>query len=118
MSDGTDDTLPPPDELEGEAKREWARLAAELSATGRLAKTDRALLMVYVTVWAVHRAAATAVLAEGATTILPNRYPATTKEYDVMVKTAQQLRALLKEMGLTPASRPKTQTPDDQELDI
>ena len=118
MSAPSDNHPEPPEGLAGEALCEWNRIVSELESSNRLEKIDRAIIGVYVDVWSAHSKAARNVRNKGPTWTAPNGWVLPTPSYNVMMKTAQQLRALLKEMGLTPSSRPKSKPPADEELDV
>jgi len=106
----------PPEELDGEALLEWERVCAELDAAGTLDKTDRAVLTLYAQTWATHHAAARAVAQHGAVIKWPNGMPGPSPFYRVMKETAAQLRGLLNDLGLTPASRKTSTAGEEEEL--
>ena len=94
-----------PEDIDGESLLEWERIVKELDANGSLARTDRALITVYVETWAVHRQAARRVANEGSVLEYSNGNLGPSPYFKVMKETGVQLRRLLKDMQLTPSSR-------------
>ena len=105
----------PPEEIEGEALLEWHRVCDELEAAGRLDKADRAVLTVYVEIWAVHRAATAAVAKYGPVIKFHTGVPAQSPFYKTQRETATLLRRLLADLGLTPAARGKGATSNEED---
>lgn len=105
----------PPDGLDAEAVKEWARICKELG--DRLDKTDRAIMSVYVRTWAVWNKMAVIVETDGPVVMLPNNWPGQSPEYKVMSETAKLLDKLLGSMGLTPAARGKVKAPEPPKAD-
>jgi P27 family predicted phage terminase small subunit len=97
--------LKPPEEIEGEALLEWHRITAELRAIGRLEKVDRSLLVLYVQEWSVHHEAARVVAREGPVKEHSNGTVGPHPARQVMKDAAAQLRRMLNDMELTPATR-------------
>jgi P27 family predicted phage terminase small subunit len=109
----------PPEEIEDEARLEWDRVCDELDSAGRLATTDRAILHVYVELWALHRRAVRQVTVHGFTTTYSNDNVGLSPAYNAMKDSARQLRTLLNDLGLTPAKRgkgPNQEADDDLPL--
>jgi P27 family predicted phage terminase small subunit len=97
----------PSAELNGEALAEWNRVCDELAVLGRLDKADRAILTLYVQVWATNQAAQRDVFQWGSTVKYSNGNVGQAPFYKVAKETAAQLRGLLADLGLTPAIRAK-----------
>lgn len=109
----------PPEDIDGEALLEWHRIVDELDSQGALARTDRALLTIYVETWAAHRIAARRVASEGAVKEYINGNDGPSPYFKVMKETAVQLRRILKDLMLTPSSRRSTEGAVEMEdLDI
>jgi P27 family predicted phage terminase small subunit len=109
----------PPEHLENEALLEWERIVGELEAAGKLDTTDRAILTVYAETWAAFQAAAKHVAEHGAVIRHQNQLPMRNPFFTVQKETGAQLRALLNDLGLTPASRKAANAEgDDSELDL
>lgn len=95
----------PPEELDGEPLLEWHRVCGELEAAGRLEKTDRAILVLYVETWAAWRAVSTGVTKFGAVIKFPNGVTGASPFAKLQKEYGTQLRGLLNDLGLTPAAR-------------
>lgn len=110
---------PPPEDLDGEALLEWQRACDELEADGQLAKTDRAILTLYVHTWATWQTARRHVEQFGIVVKFPNGYPGLSPFYLVAKDCESKLQKLLQDLGLTPSTRkPKGNADDIGELDI
>lgn len=118
--------LPCPAYLQGEARAEWRRMTRELHRLGVLARTDRAALELYCTVYARWRAveakldelAGPKVEAVG----LANWVIATESGYETMTvyltianKCITQMKQLLTEFGATPSSRNRVRAEQPKE---
>ena len=101
----TDNRPQPPEHLADEALIEWERVCDELAANGTLMKTDRAILIVYCETWATYVKATQGVVRFGPVIKYPNGITAPSPFYKVQSETANKLKGLLRELGLTPASR-------------
>lgn len=107
----------PPEELEGEALLEWGRICDELAAAGRLDKTDRAILVLYVEQWSGFRAATRGVTKHGAVIKFSNKNLGLSPFFKAQKEYAKALRGLLADMGLNPTARGKgTDEPEDEDL--
>ncbi len=95
----------PPEDMDGEALLEWHRVCAEMRSVGKLEACDRALLVLYTETWAVNRTASRIVAKRGPVGKLPNDVVCQTPFYKTQRETTAQLRRLLSDLGLTPASR-------------
>lgn len=105
-----------PESLDGEALLEWMRICAELDSIGKLAKTDRAIITLYVQTWAIWSGAVKMVAEFGPIIqafgqARPNPYLRVVKEFGPL------MRGLCTDLGLTPASRGVEQKASD-ELEI
>lgn len=94
-----------PSHLCPEGKKEWKRMVKELAVLGLITKIDRAALAAYCTCWAKYVEASlgireTGYLVESKTGVLRSN-PLVT----VQNKAIEQMKALLIEFGMTPASR-------------
>ena len=111
-----------PSWLNGEARREWQRVAPKLTALGLLTELDRTALTAFCVAWAHLREAEAAVQRDGLTVPgyrgAPRKHPALT----VINQATQQLRAWALELGLTPSARSRLDLPppedDDAEDDL
>jgi P27 family predicted phage terminase small subunit len=109
----------PPEHLADEALLEWHRIVDELDSAGRIDKTDRALLSIYVETWAVHYEASRRVAEHGAVIKYSNGVVGQSPFYKTQRETAAQLRGLLNDMGLTPTARGKApSTEEDDNLNF
>lgn len=108
----------PPPEISGEALLEWERICDELSSAGRLDVADRSILVLYCETWEVYRQAMRGVIAHGAIVKHHNGVAGESPFYKVSRQTSLQLRRLLTDMGLTPASRGKIRTAEETPAEI
>lgn len=107
-----------PEDLEGEALLEWDRICVELDTVGRLDPSARALLIIYVAAWELHHYAMMHVRKHGAVVKHHNGVPGPNPYYKVSRETANQLRAILVEMGLTPATAAKGRKSEPEPMEI
>jgi P27 family predicted phage terminase small subunit len=103
----------PPETLDGEGLLEWHRIVDELDDAGRLDKADRALLTLYAQTWEQYQAAIRGVAKYGAV-IKYTSNVGPSPHYKVAKELAAQLRGLLNDLGLTPASRKLDAAAQDQ----
>lgn len=94
-----------PKHLEGEARREYRRLAKLLEGLGLVSELDRAALAAYATAWARWIEAEQALKAEGPVVKAPSGYPVQNPWLPVANRAIAQVVKLLAEFGLTPAAR-------------
>lgn len=94
-----------PDHLDGEARKEWYRIGKQLVKLGLLSTIDRAALAGYCTTWGRWVEAEEALKKSG--TVVKNKdgYPILSPYLVVANHALAQMRVLLTEFGLTPASR-------------
>jgi P27 family predicted phage terminase small subunit len=93
--------------LDGEALLEWERVIEEMEAAGRLDKTDRAMISIYVRTWATHQVASRHVEQFGPVIKHSNGVVGENPFFKVQKATAVMLNKMLNDMGLTPAARGK-----------
>jgi P27 family predicted phage terminase small subunit len=103
--------------LDGEAKKEWKRLVAELAEVGLITGLDRGLLAAYCLAYALWVEAVSSIERYGTMIKSPNGFPmqspyvaVANKQVDIMVRIAA-------EFGMTPSSRTRIRvgesTPED-----
>lgn len=102
----------PPDHLNAEACAEWRRVVEGYRGARIFSIVDRAALATYCTLWAVHVDAvrqinAHGVIKRGAGSNARSKVTGevTSPYFRIMRETAEQMRAYMREIGLTPASR-------------
>lgn len=114
-----------PAHLDGEAKKEWRRISAELERYGLISGVDRAALAMYCTAWGRY-VQAEAMIAEqaaaspkGAGLLIksPNGFPVQSPWLSISNRAIEQCKALLAEFGMSPAMRSRVratrpETPD------
>ena len=91
--------------LDGEARKEWQRLAPELGGLGLLTRLDRGMLAAYCQAHALWVEAVSSIARYGTMVKSPNGFPmqspyvaVANKQVDIMVRIAAEL-------GMTPSSR-------------
>lgn len=94
-----------PTELSPIAKREWKRVAKQLSAMGLLTTIDRAALALYCDAYGRWLEAITALRQYGVVIKSPNGYPIQSPYVAIANKCGEQVRLLLAEFGMSPAAR-------------
>ena len=106
--------------LRKEAKREWIRIVPELTGLGLLSKIDRTALAGYCQTFAKWRQAEEFLEEHGFTYQIPKRdeageivglYIQQFPQVSIAKACIEQLRALLTEFGMTPASRVRLEVP-------
>ena len=95
----------PPAHLSAEAKREWWRLGKQLAALGLMTSIDRGALAMYCQAWARWLEAEQALKTYGVMVKSPNGFPMQSPYLAVANKAMEQIRAMLTEFGMSPASR-------------
>jgi len=106
-----------PPQLQGEARQEWERVADELEPLGLLAKVDRAALALYCDAWGRWVEATEALRQYGLVIKSPSGYPMQSPYLAIASKAADQMRLLLGEFGMSPASRTRVQATQPDEDD-
>lgn len=106
-----------PAHLQGEARREWRRMAKKLFALGLLTEIDGTALALYCQAWARWVEAEEEVRKLGAIVKSPNGYPIQNPYLSVANRAMRDLRAMLVEFGMTPSSRSRVQVNRNDEGD-
>ena len=107
-----------PDHLAGEARKEWRRASKLLAQLGLLTAIDRAALAMYCESWGRWVEAERAMQEYGVMMKSPNGFPMQSPYLAVANKAMEQMRQLLAEFGMSPASRTRVAAVDfDAELD-
>jgi P27 family predicted phage terminase small subunit len=106
-----------PDELSPAAKKEWERIAPELAALGLLAGIDRSALALYAEAYARWLDAIQALQKYGTVVKSPNGFPIQSPYVALANKAGEQVRLLLAEFGMTPASRSRVHAMTVEEED-
>lgn len=94
-----------PDHLDVGARREWKRLSAQLVGCGLLTDLDRDVLSMYCTAFSRWVAAERTVQRKGTVLLTAKGYPIVSPYLSIANKAFEQMRALLSELGLSPAAR-------------
>ena len=94
-----------PSHLSAEAKKEWHRIAPELAAVGLITRIDRAALAMYCEAWGRWLEAEDALRKYGVMVKSPSGFPMQSPYLAVANKAMEQMRGLLTEFGMSPASR-------------
>ena len=106
------DVLPKcPPVLQGEAKREWRRMAKKLHDAGLLSEIDGAALTTYCLTWARLMDAEEKLRTIGAVVKTPNGWLAHSPYLAIATKATEQLVRILVEFGMTPSSRSRIHVP-------
>jgi P27 family predicted phage terminase small subunit len=102
-----------PEQLNEEARREWARVVGELEANGLITRLDRAALAGYCMAWS-HWIDAEVKLREfGAVLKSPTKgFPILSPYWTIANTALKQMRDLLSEFGMSPASRTRVEAVD------
>ena len=110
-----------PESLSKAAKEEWKRLIKTLGRVGLTTKCDRSALILYCEAWAIWSDAVANIQAHGSV-ISDNGIPKLSPYIRVADIHFKQMLPMIKEFGMTPASRtriqvnePKNKEPDDLE---
>jgi P27 family predicted phage terminase small subunit len=94
----------PPEGLSEEATLEFHRVCDALDDAGRLGSADQSHLTLYAQTWDVHQRAMAQVAADGPVTTYSNGMKGPSPYWKVAREAATQLRRLMNDLGLTPAS--------------
>ena len=94
-----------PDELSPAAKAEWKRVSRQLLNLGLLTEIDRAALAAYCQAWGQWMDAVTQLQRTGAVVKAPSGYPILNPYLTVANQAYAQMKAMLTEFGMSPASR-------------
>jgi len=106
-----------PTGLTDEAKREWRRVARPLFDLGLLTELDKNTLALYCELVGRYERAQAVLLEKGDTFIQPNGVPKQRPEYYIMKDCLKEIRAFIKQFGLSPAARMRMELPEPQEPD-
>jgi P27 family predicted phage terminase small subunit len=104
-----------PVELGPVARREWDRLAVELSALRILTNLDRAALAAYCGAYAMWAEATEAIQKYGTMVKSPTGYPQQSPYVSIANRQAEIMMRIASEFGFTPASRSRISTPSANE---
>ncbi len=99
-----------PDELQGEARKEFYRLTREMESIGVLAKSDRGAITLWCRSWAQHEEASAKIAATGLVVKSPNGFAVLNPYLTVQRRAAEVLLRLAREFGLTPSARASVRT--------
>ena len=94
-----------PDELDELAKREWARLGAELAEHDQLASIDRNLFATYCATWSTWNQAQAQVTKLGLVVKSATGVPMQNPYLSIARATLKTLTAIGQHLGLSPAAR-------------
>ena len=100
-----------PVELDPVARREWDRLAVELSALRILTNLDRAALAAYCGAYAMWAEATEAIQKFGTMVESPSGHPIQSPYVAIANRQAEIMMRIASEFGFTPASRGRISTP-------
>ena len=95
----------PPAHLSKEAKKEWRRTGRFLLEMGLISELDRPAFAAFCTAWARWVEAEEALQTHGILIKSPGGYPMQSPYLAVANKAMEQVRSLLSEFGMSPASR-------------
>ena len=95
----------PPEWLDQEARREWARIVPILQASGVLTLADRAVLTGYCVAWSEFHRAIILLQEHGRTMRTRTGYEAQRPEVAMAQKWLQRLESLAARLGLSPSDR-------------
>lgn len=113
----------PPRHLSKEARKEWRRSGAFLLQLGLISDLDRAAFAAYCTAYGRWIEAEEALKSYGVMIKSPNGFPMQSPYLSVANKAMEQMRSLLSEFGMSPATRTRVSVsplvpdePDEFEL--
>jgi P27 family predicted phage terminase small subunit len=106
-----------PAQLEGEARREWYRLARQLVDAGIATQLDRSALAIYCQAWGEWCEAVEHLNKGERTFTTDSGYQQQTPWVGMARAAAETMRKFMAEFGLTPSSRSRLPDPDDKTLD-
>jgi P27 family predicted phage terminase small subunit len=102
-----------PEHLDGEARKEWDRLAPMLSDSGVLTQADRGTLATYCQIWARWVDAETKAKEQGLLVQTPQGAAIQNPYVGIANTAAKLLRGYAAELGLTPSARTKISATGD-----
>ena len=94
-----------PPHLKGEARKEWKRIVADLSAAGMITTLDRAGLTLYCTAWARVVQATNEIAKTRPVVPSPKGYLMTNPYLSIYNAAAKQLQSAMEVFGLSPSAR-------------
>ena len=94
----------PPEELGPKGRQEWRRVGRQLLTLGIVSELDRPALALYCKAWE-RWSEAEAQLKEFGIMLIRNEFPVQSPYLKIATEAMVQMRALLIEFGMTPASR-------------
>lgn len=108
-----------PKHLDGEARREWNRMAKQLFDLGLLTEVDRAALAAYCQAWARWVQAEEEMRAPDfkMITTTDSGYPVVSPWMGIATMAMKQMKTFLTEFGMTPSSRSKVTRTVEPEAD-
>ena len=106
-----------PSHLSKEAKKEWRRIVPELAAVGPITRIDRAALAMYCEAWGRWLEAEEALRKYGVMVKSPSGFPMQSPYLAVANKAMEQMRGLLTEFGMSPASRTRISVQEPSDFD-
>jgi P27 family predicted phage terminase small subunit len=106
-----------PEHLTETAAKEWKRVSEQLLRLGLLTAVDRAAFAAYCAVYARWVEAEEALKKTGPIVRSPSGYPMISPYLTVANRALEQMRAYLIEFGLTPASRSRISTAQNERHD-
>lgn len=105
----------PPSWLDSEGKKVWKFLAPELEKLNLLSQADYMAFVALCQTWAIWISCQRFLKKSGMTFSTPNGYVQQRPEVSISHKVLDQLKSLLTEFGLTPASRSRISLPPAEE---
>jgi P27 family predicted phage terminase small subunit len=107
----------PPDHLSPVAKQEWRRAGRLLQSMGLISDLDLAAFALYCTAWARWVEAEQALSTYGVMLKSPQGFPIQSPYLSVANRAMDQIRSLLSEFGMSPATRTRVSAmvPDDDD---
>jgi P27 family predicted phage terminase small subunit len=107
-----------PLELGPVARREWDRMAAELTSLRILTQLDRAALAAYCGAYAMWAEATASIQKFGTMVKSPTGYPVQSPYVSIANRQAEIMMRIASEFGFTPASRSRISTPPQTVPDL
>src|SRR4051794_38547106 len=107
-----------PLELNSVAKREWTRLAGELSKLNLITHLDRGALAAYCGAYALWAEAMEQIQKFGTIVKSPTGYPIQSPYLAIANRQAEIMLRVAAEFGFTPASRSRISAPQESELPL
>jgi P27 family predicted phage terminase small subunit len=107
-----------PPELSPVARREWARLASELSKLNLITHLDRGALGTYCGAYAMWAEAMEQIQKFGTMVKSPSGYPIQSPYLAIANRQAELMMRIASEFGFTPASRSRIAAPPTDQLPL